>query len=57
MQKTLEMLQKFGFGRAKANGADGDSAFEMRMKKIDRVRQTAPNRGQIFRNRPTQSKA
>lgn len=57
MQKTVEFLHKIGLIRAKSASTEGESAFEKRMKKIDRARQMANARGMIFKNRSEPSKA
>jgi hypothetical protein len=57
MQKTLQIMQKLGFFQPKLALQDEDAAFERRMQKIDRVRQTAVASGMSFKNRPSQSKA
>ena len=57
MEKAMALLQKISFFRPKEAGPAGDAAFELRMKKINRARQVGNGRGDVFRNRPSQSKA
>ena len=57
MNKAMALLQKMSIFRTKGDGASDDAAFEMRMKKINRARQIGMARGDVFKNRQSQSKA
>ena len=57
MHKAIALLQKMSFFRPKSEILSDDAAFEIRMKKINRARQIGNARGDVFKNRPSQSKA
>ena len=57
MEKAMALLQKISFFRPKEAAQVGDTAFELRMKKINRARQIGNGRGDVFKNRPSPSKA
>lgn len=57
MEKAMALLSKISIFRPKAPAENGDAAFEMRMKKINRARQIGNGRGDVFKNRSSQSKA
>lgn len=57
MEKALSLLHKINFLRPKNAAHTNDTAFEMRMKKINRARQIGNGRGDVFKNRSSQQKA